>query len=83
MPASLTNFYTMVLTKCADNFPGNNWFIVRNNIITPTLEIHVDPFQITKLNRHRALAHHLVGIRVGVVERGRERESERANERER
>ena len=36
MPVSLTNFYTMVLTKCATIFADNNWFIVRNNIITST-----------------------------------------------
>ena len=61
MPASLTNFYTMVLTNYGDNFAGNNWFIVRNNISTSTGKNQGCPILNYKLNRNGASAHHLCG----------------------
>ena len=51
LPASLTNVYTLVLTKCAKSGGGNNWFIVGNKIIVPTLEIQVLPRSICKVEQ--------------------------------
>ena len=47
------NFYTMVLTKCAKGGGGNNWFIFRNEIIIPTLEIQVLPRSFCKVEKIR------------------------------